>query len=431
MLPIHKELSKLDLNKTQMDFDATSLYPSAMWDEKSVYPKIETGFAFKQHMNDIYVEAFNNQTFNEDGDDSAILTKNYYNPPDLIFQHLPVKGKVKKIEVNRKRNCYIIDILTSVDIQEIVKIGGKVVEIYAGVIYRENFKISPFRKVIEKLFALRKKYKDEKNDLMQKLIKLIMNSLYGVQIRRDINESYYCKSETWMKTEIDENVLDYWKLPNGKYIVKMKKDDGLDEDCDNKNTLPAVLGAFILSNIKRIMNLFIREINGFYNNSIYYTDCDSLYIEKKYWDVLDKANLVGENLCQGKNDYKTGGISYGLFLAPKIKYCLTIDEYGIIQEHKTFKGFNDSKRLLDRSQYFKMIEGKKISAMLPRSWKKSFDNGIIIPTKMRFCNECNDNKMCVKCNIHINENKEFEANLNLLKRNAPNEFGHMLPYYEI
>ena len=26
-----------------------------------------------------------------------------------------------------------------------------------------------------------------------------------------------------MKTEFDENVLDYWKLPNGNYIVKMKK----------------------------------------------------------------------------------------------------------------------------------------------------------------------------------------------------------------
>ena len=374
MLPIHKELSKLDLKKTQMDFDATSLYPSAMWDQNSVYPKIETGFAFKPHMNDIYVEAFNNQTFNEDGDESAILTIKYYNPPNLIFQHLPVKEKVKKLEVNRMRNGYIIDTLTSVDIQEIIKIGGKVVEIYEGVIYRENFKISPFRKVIEKLFALSQKYKDEKNDLMQKLIKLIMNSLYGVQIQRDINESYYCKSETWMRTEFDENVLDYWKLTNGNYIVKMKKDDGLDDDCDIKNTLPAVLGAFILSNSKRIMNNFIREINGFYNNSIYYGDTDSLYIEKKYWDVLDKANLVGEGLCQGKNDYKTGGIFYGLFLAPKIKYCLTIDEYGIIQEHKTFKGFNDSKRLIDRSQYFKMIEGKKISAMLPRSWKKSFDS---------------------------------------------------------
>ena len=160
---------------------------------------------------------------------------------------------------------------------------------------------------------------------MQGLVKLSMNSLYGVQIRRDIRESYYCKSETWMKTEFDENVLDYWKIPNGNYIVKMKKDDGLDDDCDIKNTLPAVLGAFILSNSKRIVNNFIREINGFYNNSIYYGDTDSLYTEKKYWDVLDKANLVGEELCQGKNDYKTGGIFYGLFVAPKIKYCSTID----------------------------------------------------------------------------------------------------------
>ena len=162
MLPIHKELSELDSNKTQMDFDATSLYPSAMWDENSVYPKIETGFAFKPHINDVFVEAFNNQSFNEDGDESAILTIKYYNPPDLIFQHLPVKEKVKKVEVNRMRNGCIIDTLTSVDIQEIVKIGGKVIENYEGVIYRENFKVSPFRKVIEKLFALRQKYKDEK-----------------------------------------------------------------------------------------------------------------------------------------------------------------------------------------------------------------------------------------------------------------------------
>ena len=130
---------------------------------------------------------------------------------------------------------------------------------------------------------------------------------------------------------LTENVLDYWKLPNGTYIVKMKQDHGLDVDCDIKNTLPAVLGAFILSNSKRIMNNFIREINGFYNNSIYYGDTDSFYIEKKFWDNLDKANLVGEGLCQGKNDYKTGGIFYGLFLAPKIKYCLTIDDYGIKQ----------------------------------------------------------------------------------------------------
>ena len=47
------------------------------------------------------------------------------------------------------RKGYIID----TDIQEILKIGGKVIETFEGVIYRENFKISPFRKVGEKLFA--------------------------------------------------------------------------------------------------------------------------------------------------------------------------------------------------------------------------------------------------------------------------------------
>ena len=164
-----------------------------------------------------------------------------------------------------------------------------------------------------------------------------------------------------------------------------------------KITLPSQLGAFILSNNKRIRNSFIREINGFYNNnnnSAYYGDADSLYIEKLYWDVIDNANLVGKSFCEGRNDYETGGIFRGLFLAPKIKYLLTIDEFGFIQQHMTFEGFNDSKRLLDRSHYFDMLEVKKISAMLSRSWKKSFNNGNIIPTKVRRCNDCRDGMLC-------------------------------------
>ena len=59
-LPIREKLQKLYLNDVMMDFDATSLYPSAMWDENSVYPKVESGFAIKPHMNNVFVEAFNN-----------------------------------------------------------------------------------------------------------------------------------------------------------------------------------------------------------------------------------------------------------------------------------------------------------------------------------------------------------------------------------
>ena len=33
-----------------MDFVAASLYPSAMWDEKSVFPKREMGYDFSTNM---------------------------------------------------------------------------------------------------------------------------------------------------------------------------------------------------------------------------------------------------------------------------------------------------------------------------------------------------------------------------------------------
>ena len=68
--------------------------------------------------------------------------------------------------------------------------------------------------------------------------------------------------------------------------------------------------------------------------------------------------------------------------------------------------------------------------MLPRSWKKTFNKGIVIPTKIRQCNECKDGMLCTTCNNQINENKEFLASLKLLKRHPHNELGHMLPYYK-
>ena len=77
-----------------------------------------------------------------------------------------------------------------------------------------------------------------------------------------------------------------------------------------------------------------------------------------------------------------------------------------------------------------MISGKQISAMLPKIWKKSFNNGIIIPVKIKRCNECKVEKLFITCNNQFSENKAFEANFCLLKRQAPNQFGHMLPYYK-
>ena len=46
-------------------------------------------------MNDVYAEPINNPTFKQDGNESSILQIKYYNPPDFMFQHLPVKENEK------------------------------------------------------------------------------------------------------------------------------------------------------------------------------------------------------------------------------------------------------------------------------------------------------------------------------------------------
>ena len=208
-LPISKKLQELNRDDLLMAFDATSLYLGAMVDCAGGgcnYPKIETGYAFTKDMSSDIVNQFNS---GKTEFASAILKVKYYNPKDIVIQHLPVKEEVNKIEVNRLRNGYIIDTLTSVDIEEIVKIGGKIIEIYEGVIYRENFEVSPFKDFINNLFELRAKYKSEGEDILQEMVKLIMNSLYGQTIRKDIEEEFCCKTEHWMKTEFDERVKDY------------------------------------------------------------------------------------------------------------------------------------------------------------------------------------------------------------------------------
>ena len=46
---------------------------------------------------------------------------------------------------------------------------------------------------------------------------------------------------------------------------------------------------------------------------------------------------------------------------------------------------------------------------------------------MRFCTNCKIDSLCDDCDKLVNQNKEFAANLNELKREEPNDFGHMLP----
>ena len=65
-LPKHQLLKEIKLEEMLWDFDAVSLYPSAIWDEKSIYPINETGYAFTKVMNDELVEKFDSGNFTQE-----------------------------------------------------------------------------------------------------------------------------------------------------------------------------------------------------------------------------------------------------------------------------------------------------------------------------------------------------------------------------
>ena len=63
---------------------------------------------------------------------------------------------------------------------------------------------------------------------------------------------------------------------------------------------------------------------------------------------------------------------YGLFLAPKIKFCLTINKFVFRDEGKFFEGLTNVSDSLDTKEYFNTANGGKLTAKVPLSWKKSF-----------------------------------------------------------
>ena len=103
-------------------------------------------------MNDAVCYLFNCGKWNQ-LNRSAFLTIKYHNPENIIYQHLPIKEKIKNPyknnrfeESNRMRNGIIKDTLTSVDIVEIVKCGGVILEVFER-FFCQNSRIQPLYRI--------------------------------------------------------------------------------------------------------------------------------------------------------------------------------------------------------------------------------------------------------------------------------------------
>ncbi len=290
----NKKIDTKKLNILINDLDATSLYPSAMYEFDGVLkgkPKV-----IKE--NDLNYEKI--KKYDHYFVTIKILELN--KSRKFPLQSIKVKG-VRNFTNDLVGKTIYVDKYALEDLIEFQQIKFKIL---AGYYYDEGFNKQINNTVID-LKNARDKLKKESNPA-QEVIKLIMNSFYGYTIKTDIlDTNKYYNSEEKMLQYISRNynsVKVAQKLHDcDKYKVKVIN------PIDNNKGIPIHVGIMILSYSKRIMNrvMCLAEDNGI---DIFYQDTDSMHIEDAKIELLSKLyfekygkKLIGNNFGQFKSDF--------------------------------------------------------------------------------------------------------------------------------
>lgn len=202
-----------------------------------------------------------------------------------------------------------VDHITLEDLIEYQDIDFEVIKGYQ---YNEKRDYS-CQKAIKYLLELRKQYKNEKDingnpcpNPAESLIKLILNSVYGKTILKNIDNKIVYQKKNEAPKYLFKNwecIKEYIEVDNSDF-VRFNKYKPFDQ---HFNFCP--FGINILSMYKRIMNrLFtICEDNGC---TPFYQDTDSMHIFYKNLDLIkqkyhEKYNTVleGKDLCQFHSDF--------------------------------------------------------------------------------------------------------------------------------
>ena len=286
------------------DFDAVSLYPSAMERLGKIggylkgKPKIITNlsYEFLQQQDGYFVEILITK-----------VGKNYK------FPLMSKVGEVRDFTNNMVNEIIVVDKITLEDLIHYHQIEYNIIK---GYYYNEG-RNDKILKVITHLFETRKKEKKNKNPVEQ-VFKLIMNSAYGKTLLKPFDtESKYIKN-------IDEHISKYFKiikevtpLFNDTYKVEHYK-----SICEHFNN--CFVGVEVLSMSKRIMNevMCLAEDN---NLNMYYQDTDSIHIDSVSVPILAEQfklkygrELIGKNMGQFHTDFSSDTLNGDLFSVESI-----------------------------------------------------------------------------------------------------------------
>lgn len=325
---------KLIVNDKLLDFDAVSLYPSAM----SIMDGIPKGIPKVINKNDnIFVyDAFYVEI--KITDIKCKSNKDYQF--GLVWKY---NDEGSKIYCNDCVNSFYIDKRGLLDLLEYYDMKYEVIR---GYYFNDGFnnKINSF---IKNLFDLRVQYKNDNNPL-QETIKLLLNSIYGKSILKAIP----VQTKIIRACDIDKYIIQhynyiedikYTKDSNNYYAKEIKS-------IVNHFNLPQ-FGINVLSWSKHIMNQVIctSEQNDI---AIYYQDTDSIHIRAEDLPILEEIyenkyhkKLCGKNLCQFHSDFAPFENSVGeihskklIALGKKSYIDILEDENGNTDYHIRLKG---------------------------------------------------------------------------------------------
>jgi DNA polymerase type B, organellar and viral len=238
------------------------------------------------------------------------------------------------------------DMIFSVEMDNAMKYGYKF-EILWGYTFKSGYIFSDY---VNTLYNFRLQY--PKSDPMNYLAKILLNSLYGRFGMDDnfievniIHEDYYSDFEN----KFIDNIIDSKKL--GEYVLVRYINDTSDIQDDTSHNISIGVASAITAYARIHMSQFKND--SCFN--LYYTDTDSIYVDKALPDYLVDSKILGK--------LKLENISTkALFLSPKV-YCLNPIEGNIIYKvkglsHETELTVQDFKNLLFKDAFIQKTHVK-------------------------------------------------------------------------
>ena len=284
---------KLDNNNLNIqDFDAVSLYPSAM-NRLEGYLKGKPKEIKKDDLNYLFLSK-------KDGYFIEILIKSIGVDRNFsLMSELNDDGiRIFKNDMVGKK--IYVDKISLEDLIEFQKVEFDIIRGY----YYDEGRNNNLKIVINELFNERIKRKQEGNQI-QEVYKLLLNSAYGKTLIKPIDcQTKYIKSNDF--NSYVERHYNYIKeiVKLNDYTYKIKEIKPIDNHYNNVSC-----GVEVLSMSKRIMNEVICNAEDL-KIPIYYQDTDSIHIEQKNIPKLaefykNKYNreLIGKNMGQFHSDF--------------------------------------------------------------------------------------------------------------------------------